>query len=351
VWIKEGDKWKAAFRTNPGLFKLLVMFFGLTNSPATFQTMMNDILRDLINEGHVIVYLDNVLIFTENMEEHREIVKRVLKILQENKLFLKPEKCKFERTEIEYLGVIISHNSMKMDPVKIAGIMEWPEPKNLKQTQVFLGFINFYRRFVRGYSEIAKLLTRLTGKEGWRWGAEQKEAFQKLKNRIAEDIVLALPTDEGKFQLAADASDGATGAVLEQEQEGEWCPVAFQSHGLNDTEWNYKIYGKDMLAIMLALDEYRQLLMGARQTFEIWTDHQNLEYFKKPQTLNWRQAQWITELSKYDFSLKHQPRALNQMADLLSQRSDHNQGKDDNKDVVLLKPELRTGHSAHRSGG
>jgi hypothetical protein len=212
------------------------MFFGLTNSPATFQTMMNDILRDLINEGHVIVYLDDILIFTESMEEHRKIVKRVLEVLQENKLFLKPEKCEFERTEIEYLGVIISHNSMKMDPVKIARIMEWPEPKNLKQTQAFLGFVNFYRRFVRGYSEVAKPLTKLTGKMGWSWGVEQKEAFQKLKNRIAEDVVLALPTDEGKFRLEADASDGATGAVLEQEQEGEWRPVAFQSHGLNDTE-------------------------------------------------------------------------------------------------------------------
>jgi hypothetical protein len=159
------------------------------------------------------------------------------------------------------------------------------------------------------------------------------------KNRITEDIVLALPTDEGKFRLEADTSDGATGAVLEQEQEGQWCPVAFQSHGLNDTERNYEIYDKEMLAIMLAQDEYRQLLMGARQMFEIWTDHQNLEYFKKPQKLNRRQARWITELSEYDFSLKHQPRALNQKADLLSRRSDHNQGKDNNKDVVLLKPE------------
>jgi hypothetical protein len=232
-----------------------------------------------------------------------------LKILQENKLFLKPKKCEFERAEIECLGVIILHNSMKMDPVKIVGIMEWPEPKNLKQTQAFLGFVNFYRRFVRGYSEIAKPLTKLTGKMGWSWGAEPKEAFQKLKNRIAEDVVLALPTDEGKFQLEADASERATRAVLEQEQEGEWHPVAFQSHGLNDTERNYKIYDKEMLAIMLALDEYRQLRIGARQTFEIWTDHQNLEYFKKPQKLNRRQVRWITELSEYNFSLKHRPGA------------------------------------------
>ena len=222
VRIKEGDEWKAAFRTNRGLYEPLVMFFGLTNSPAMFQTMMNDILRDLINEGQVIVYLDDILIFTETLEEHRIITKRVLEILEKNKLFLKPEKCDFEKTEIEYLGVIVSHNSMRMDPAKIAGIMEWPEPKNVKQVQSFLGFVNFYRRFVRGYSDIARPLTKLTGKAGFSWGDEQKKVFEELKCRIAEDVVLALPTDDGKFRVEADASDGATGAVLSQEQDGMW---------------------------------------------------------------------------------------------------------------------------------
>jgi hypothetical protein len=148
VRIKEGDEWKAAFRTNRGLYEPLVIFFGLTNSPATFQTMMNDILRDLINEGKVIVYLDDILIFTEDLEEHRRLVRRVLQVLQDNRLYLKPEKCDFEKTEIEYLGVIISHNLMKMDPVKIKGVMEWPEPSTVKQVQAFLGFTNFYQRFI-----------------------------------------------------------------------------------------------------------------------------------------------------------------------------------------------------------
>ena len=217
--------------------------------------------------------------------------------------------------------------------------MEWPEPKNLKQTQAFLGFTNFYQRFVRGYSEVARPLTRLTGKEGFSWGPEQKSAFQKLKDRIAEDAVLALPTDDGKFRVEADASEGATGAVLSQEQEGEWRPVAFMSHGLNETERNYKIYDKEMLAIMLALEEWRSLLMGAKHTFEILTDHQNLQYFKTPQKVNRRQARWITELSEFDFVLSHRAGALNKKADLLSRRADHDQGKGDNENVVLLKPE------------
>jgi hypothetical protein len=236
IRIKDGDEWKAAFRTNRGLFEPLVMFFGLTNSPATFQTMMNDILRELINEGKVIVHLDDILIFMDSLEEHRVIVKRVLDILEKNQLYLKPQKCEFERAEIEYLGIIIGHNTMRMDPVKIRGIMEWPEPKNLKQTQAFLGFTNFYQRFVRSYSVVAKPLTWLTGKEGFSWGEEQKNTFQKLKDRIAEDAVLALPTDHGKFRLEADVSEGAMGAVLSQEQEGEWRPVVFQSHGLSETE-------------------------------------------------------------------------------------------------------------------
>jgi hypothetical protein len=301
--------------------------------------MMNDILRDLINEGHVIVYLDDILIYTDTLEEHRKIVRRVLETLEKHKLFLKPEKCDFEKIEIEYLGVIISHNSMRMDPAKIKGIMEWPVPKNIKQVQAFLGFVNFYRRFVRGFSDIARPLTKLMGKVSWSWGPEQDLAFQKLKERIAEDVVLALPMDDGKFRLEANASDGVIGAVLSQEQDGVWRPVVFMSYGLNKTERNYEIYDKEMLAIMLALEEWRQMLLGARQEFEILMDHQNLQYFKKPQKLNRCQARWIIELAQYDFLLRHRPGALNKQADLLSRCADHDQGKEDNQDVVLLKPE------------
>jgi reverse transcriptase-like protein len=139
--------------------------------------------------------------------------------------------------------------------------------------------------------------------------------------------------------VEADASEGAVGAVLSQEQEGQWRPVAFMSHGLSETERNYEIYDKEMLAIMLALEEWRSILMGADETFEILTDHKNLEYFRQPQKINRRQARWIGELSQYDFTLTHRPGALNRKADLLSRRSDHDQGTNDNENVVLLKPE------------
>jgi hypothetical protein len=144
VHIREGNKWKATFRTNRGLFEPLVMYFGLTNSLATFQTMMNEIFQDLITEGIVSVYLDDILIFTNSLEEHRRITCLVLDRMREHKLYLRPEKCKFEKVRIEYLGVIISHNTVEMDPVKIAGVADWPTPSNKKEVQSFVSFVNFY---------------------------------------------------------------------------------------------------------------------------------------------------------------------------------------------------------------
>ena len=155
VRIREGDEWKAAFRTNRGLFEPLVMFFGLTNSPATFQTMMNDIFADLVREGRVCVYLDDILIYTETQEEHRRTLREVLQRLRTHQLYLRPEKCEFEQTRIEYLGLIISFGHTEMDPVKITGVAEWPVPTCKKEVQAFLGFANFYRRFIRDFSKVA----------------------------------------------------------------------------------------------------------------------------------------------------------------------------------------------------
>ena len=162
VRIKEGNEWKAAFRTNRGLFEPLVMFFGLTNSSATFQTMMNDIFQDLISEGIVCVYLDDILIFTETMEEHDWVTCLVLKRLRQHKLYLRHDKCEFAKTQIEYLGLIILHGQAEMDPVKIAGVAEWPTLDSKKEVQSFLGFTNFYCRFIEGFSHLARPLFKLT---------------------------------------------------------------------------------------------------------------------------------------------------------------------------------------------
>jgi len=162
VCIKPGDEWKVAFRTNHGLFEPLIMFFGMTNSPATFQTIMNDVFRTVIVEGIVVVYLDDILIFTKTEEEHERAVQRVLEILMEHKLFLRPEKCKFHWKQIEYLGLVISENKIAMDPIKVAGVCEWSVPENRTDVQAFIGFVNFYHRFIQDFSTIARPLFDLT---------------------------------------------------------------------------------------------------------------------------------------------------------------------------------------------
>ena len=162
VCIKPGDEWKAAFYTNRSLFEPLMMFFGMSNSSATFQTMMNDIFRTLIAEGIVVVYLDDILIFTKTEEEHKRAVWRVLEILAEHKLFLHPEKCKFHWSQIEYLGLVISENKVEMDLVKVAGVHKWPTLENRTDVQVFIGFVNFYHQFIWDFSTIARSFFDLT---------------------------------------------------------------------------------------------------------------------------------------------------------------------------------------------
>jgi hypothetical protein len=343
VRIKEGDEWKAAFRTNRGLFEPLVMFFGLTNSPATFQTMMNDLFRELVTEGSVVVYLDDILIFTESVEEHREVTRRVLKILEENRLFLKPSKCEFEKTKVEYLGVIISHNSVEMDPVKVAGVAEWPTPLNKKQVQSFLGFTNFYRRFIQDFSHHARPLFDLTKNDvKWRWESEERSAFESLKAQITSAPILSSPDNSSPFRIEADSSDFATGAVLSQQssEDEKWHPVAFLSKSLSAVERNYEIHDKEMLAIIRAIEEWRHFLEGAEHPFEVWTDHKNLEYFRTAKKLNRRQARWSLVLARFDFTLHHRPGKSMGKSDALSRRADHGTGSNDNADIVLLTPGL-----------
>ena len=165
VRIKPRDEWKVAFQTNQGLFEPLVMFFEITNSPTTFQTMMNDIFQNLIAEGIVVVYLNDILIFTKTEEKHAQVVRQVLQVLKENKLFLYPEKCEFYKQQIKYLGLVISENEVSMDLVKVAGVQEWPTPENKTDVQTFLDFVNFYQRFIQNFFAKARPLFDLTRSE------------------------------------------------------------------------------------------------------------------------------------------------------------------------------------------
>ena len=342
IRLRAGDEWKAAFRTNRGLFEPVVMFFGLTNSPATFQTMMNHLFKELIDEGVVAVYMDDILIFTESLAQHQQVVRRVLQVLRENNLFLKAEKCIFEQSTVEYLGLILSPGQVAMDPVKVSGVRDWPTPITVKEVQSFLGFVNFYRRFIQDFSHIARPLHNLTRKdEPWKWADEQQKAFEQLKEAITSTPILMHPDRDKPFRLEADSSNFATGAVLSQLHDDEkWHPIGFISKSLNEAERNYEIYDKELLAIIRGLQEFRHLLEGARHQVEILTDHRNLEYFMTAQSLNRRQARWSLFLSRFDIRITHRPGKSSTKPDALSRRADHGRGKDDNKNQVLLRPDL-----------
>jgi len=256
VRIKEGNEWKGVFTMHIGSFEPTVMFFGMTNSLATFQVMMNEILRDMINKGKVAAFVDNVLVGTEMEEGHDEIVEEVLKRLEENDLYVKPEKCVWKVRKIGFLGVIIGPNGIEMEKEKIDEVLSWPEPKNVKDVRKFLGLANYYRRFIKDFAQIARPMNMLMRKDvKWQWGGEQQKAFDKLKEIFTTRPVLAAPDLDKEFRVEADASNYATGGVLSMKCSDElWRPVAFISKSLSDTERNYKIHDKEMLAVVRCLE-------------------------------------------------------------------------------------------------
>ena len=340
--IKEGDEWKAVFSMPEGSFEPTVIFFGLTNSPATFQAMMNDLLRDLVVEEKVVAFIDDVMVAMETEEGHDEIVEEVLKRLEENDLFVKLEKCVWKVREVGFLGGIIGEDGGRMEKEKVQGVIEWPVPKSMKDVQKFLGLANYYRQFVKDFAMIAKPLHETTRKDKkWNWGERQQKAFEELKKRFTMEPVLVTPDLDKKMRIEVDASDFAMERVLSMKCEDErWRPVAYISKSLNEAERNYEIHDKEMLAIIQCLEAWRHFLEGAKGRFEIWTDHKNLEYFMKAQKLNRRQARWSLYLSRFDFALKHVAGKSMGRMDSLSRRVDWTEEIErDNENQVMLKKE------------
>jgi len=325
-----------------GFFEPIVMFFGMTNLPAMFQAMMNEILRDMINEGKVAAFVDDVLVGTEMEEGHNEIVEEVLKQLEENNLYVKPEKCVWKVRKIGFLGVIIGPNGIEMEKEKVDGVLSWPEPKNAKDIRKFLGLANYYRRFIKDFAQVARPMNILTRKDvKWQWGEEQQKAFDELKRIFTTKPVLVAPDLDKEFRVEADASNYAIEGVLSMKCSDKlWRPVTFISKSLSNTERNYEIHDKEMLVVVRCLEAWRHFLEGMTMKFEIWMDHKNLEYFMKAQKLNRRQARWALYLSRFDFMLKHILGSKMGKADSLSRRPDWEIGVErDNKDETLVKPE------------
>ena len=214
VRVADGDEWKTAFRTRYGSFEWRVMPFGLSNAPAAFQRFMNDIFIDLL-DVHVIIYLDDILIYSDNPADHRKHVREVLRRLRKHGLYARPDKCRFSSDSVEYLGFILSKEGLKMDPSKVQTIQDWPEPRKVKDIQSFLGFANFYRRFISEYSDIVIPLTRLTRKGvPWNFSDDARNSFNTLKSAFISAPVLTHWVPDRPIIVETDASDYALGAIL-----------------------------------------------------------------------------------------------------------------------------------------
>jgi hypothetical protein len=280
IRIREGDEAKAAFITLMGLYEPLVMQFGLCNAPSTFQRMVDEVLAEEKAGGHVIVYIDDILIHTEDQEQNRYWTRRVLAKLEANRLFCWAQKCQFEAEEVEFLGVTLGQGTVKISKKKTEAITNKKLPTTRKGLQRLLGITNYHRKFIQGYSTIARPLHELMKDVPFYWTRDCQDTFDQLITALTTAPVLALPADEGLFRLEMDASDLATGAVLSQKQEdGTFQPIGYASKSYNEAEKSYTTYDKEMLGVMRGLEEWRSLLIGTAEPFEIWTDHRNLTYF------------------------------------------------------------------------
>ena len=286
--------------------------------------------------------MDDMIIATENDEVLRELcVNHILDKLEKYDLFLKPEKCKFHQCEVEYLDVIIGNGTVKMDPVKIQGIMEWPTPKMVKDVWSFLGFCNFYHAFIKDFSNIAHPLNNLTRKnKPWNWSEECDTAFNRLKEMCGQYPILHTPNWSKQFIMDTDASGYALGVVIAQEFEDGNHPVAFHSRSLLPAEANYDAHDKELAGVIFSFKCGCPLFLGASHPICVCMDHKNLQYFHNPHRITGHQARWIEYLQDFNYTLEHIPGSTNTMADLLSRRKDLNKGVDTSEPCILLPDHL-----------
>jgi hypothetical protein len=321
--IKEGQEHLTAFRTRFGLYESLVMPFGLTGAPATFQRFMNDNLKDYL-DIFCTAYLDDILIYSKTRKEHVQHVCLVLDRLKEAGLYANLRKCEFFVSEVKFLGLIVGSEGIRMDPEKIKTITEWKSPTCLTDVQAFVGFANFYRRFIAEFSRIIAPMVALT-KKGvpFVWDKSRQLAFQRLKDAFVDAPILR-PFDWKKdVILETDASDYVSAGVLSQyDDDGILHPVAFFSKKHSSTECNYEIYDKELLAIVRCFEEWRPELEGTSSPVKVITDHKNLEYFTTTKLLNRRQARWSEFLSRFNFKIVYRPGKQGGKPDALTRRSE-----------------------------
>ncbi|WVZ94009.1 hypothetical protein U9M48_039953 [Paspalum notatum var. saurae] len=327
IKIREEDIPKTTFSTRYGLYENLVMSFGLTNAPAFFMYMMNSVFMNELDK-FVVVFIDDILIYSKNEEEHEEHLRIVLTRLREHKLYAKFSKCAFWLKEVSFLGHILSEKGVAVDPSKVESVLNWKQPKTVTEIRSFLGLVGYYRRFIKDFSKTAKPMTSLTKKNAkYLWSPNCEEAFQSLNRSLTTAPVLAQPDVTKPFDVYCDASGNRLGCVLMQEGR----VVAYASRQLKKHEANYPTHDLELAVVVHALKIWRHSLLG--NTCHIYTDHKSLKYILTQPELNMRQRRWLELIKDYDLKIHYHPGKANVVADALRRRAHCN--------VIEARPTVR----------
>ncbi|GAU51804.1 hypothetical protein TSUD_415920, partial [Trifolium subterraneum] len=311
IRVKTEDVPKTAFRTRYGHYEYTVMPFGVTNAPGVFMEYMNRIFHSFLDK-FVVVFIDDILVYSKSEEKHKEHLRIVLQILKEKKLYVKLSKCEFWLEEVSFLGDVISSGGIVVDPAKVDAVTKWGTPESVSEIRSFLGLAGYYRRFIEGFSKMALPLTLLTRKDqAFVWDEKCEKSFQELKEKLTTAPVLILPDAKESFVVYCDASKLGLGGVLMQKGK----VVAYASRQLKVHERNYPTHDLELAAVVFALKVWRHYLYGSR--FEVFSDHKSLKYLFDQKELNMRQRRWLEFLKDYDFELSYHPGKANVVADAL----------------------------------
>ncbi|GBG70698.1 hypothetical protein CBR_g7997 [Chara braunii] len=320
IAIRPEDQHKTAFQTRYGLYEFVVMPFGLCNAPGTFQHAINRIFHDYLDK-FVIVYLDDILIFSKTVEEHVAHLDKVLGLLRQDKFKINGEKCEFGRTRVLYLGHEISAEGLKPDDARVTNIRDWPRPQSVTEMRSFLGMTVHYKTFVKNYSILAAPLTDLTRLDTpWEWTDECKAAFRNLKHVLTHYEVLKLPDPDKPFIVTTDASQYGIGAVLTQQEGPKLRPVEYMSKKMSSLKLAKSTYEKELYAVYKTFTHWRHYLLG--KFFILRTDHQTLRWMRTQPVLSDALKHWIEVIEQYDFDPQYLQGEYNKVADALSCRPD-----------------------------